>query len=474
MSKLGLRLLDRLTDAAPSIAPRLFHELFFGLTGSKAYYRMQLARHRKKLAASHDFSKILIVPDLNIGDSIVLQPAIRCIQRHFPQSEIHYLCNRLGAELLAAMPGVTVHAVFQGHEGMPTEQDLQQFGAILAREDFTLTLNLCPFLPQRALKNSGVVLPLYLPFGCYVVRGWSLGRVTHISEFLRDFMEMFFSRGPIQEPCNPSSSQHAPSVSSTIATTVRWPTLGPGLELPVVTHPLTNDGNVIYLHEECIQRAQNFIENSNLNHAEGLVFLNPDATSQYGRMPFAIQRDLLEQIARMDEVGGILIGAAYASEGIEHAIISQLPYDLRGRIHIVPHVAIETYAAIIDACDVFISSDGGPLHLSATRKFTNAGVPMRNKTLIVTVHGATDSRMYGYDSSAANHLEANQDAPSIVFSANAPCRNITCINKWGKSCKDVRCFDGLEAASITSYIQSYLQHVHEVRTDSTFGLVGVV
>jgi hypothetical protein len=130
---------------------------------------------------------------------------------------------------------------------------------------------------------------------------------------------------------------------------------------------------------------------------------------------------------------------------------------LRKKIAIVNHIPIDAYGAIIDSCDVFIAGDGGPLHFAATRKLDVDGKELRNRTAILTVHGATDSRIYGYDSQLPNHTRANQDAPSKVFAAQPSCRNITCVNKWGKFCKTVRCFDGLEPSTISDYVISYLK-----------------
>jgi ADP-heptose:LPS heptosyltransferase len=118
---------------------------------------------------------------------------------------------------------------------------------------------------------------------------------------------------------------------------------------------------------------------------------------------------------------------------------------------------IESYTALIDASDMFISGDTGPLHIAACRKLGNDSRPLRNKTVVLAIYGATDSRMYGYDSEQPFHAPANQDVPSRSFSAPVPCRNITCVNKFGKSCSEVRCFDDLPADEIFEYIASYFQ-----------------
>ena len=54
-------------------------------------------------------------------------------------------------------------------------------------------------------------------------------------------------------------------------------------------------------------------------------------------------------------------------------------------------------------------------------------------------------------------MPGNQFAPAKAFVADAPCRNVTCINKLAKSCKEVRCFHNLDANEISDYIISYIK-----------------
>jgi hypothetical protein len=105
---------------------------------------------------------------------------------------------------------------------------------------------------------------------------------------------------------------------------------------------------------------------------------------------------------------------------------------------------------------MFVSGDTGTVHIAASRKINiNSNNPMRNKTALVSVFGASDSRIYNYDSKRYGHSPANQDVVSKVFVGAAPCRNFTCINRIIKTCKEVRCFQGLTAENISSYIISY-------------------
>jgi len=107
---------------------------------------------------------------------------------------------------------------------------------------------------------------------------------------------------------------------------------------------------------------------------------------------------------------------------------------------------------------VFISGDTGPLHIAAARKVSPTGRhPVRNRTAVLSFFGATPARLSGYDSSQPGFLAANQDAPSWTFVSRSPCRNITCLDKLYKTCRVVRCFEGLDLEGMVAKVGSHLQ-----------------
>ncbi|MFQ6038447.1 MAG: hypothetical protein ACE5LV_07505, partial [Candidatus Aminicenantales bacterium] len=77
-------------------------------------------------------------------------------------------------------------------------------------------------------------------------------------------------------------------------------------------------------------------------------------------------------------------------------------------------------------------------------------------TAVVGVFGATDARIYGYDSTSEKYLDTSQSAPSKVFEASPPCKNLTCIDKVSKTCVEPKCFEGLDPEPIIAYIRDYL------------------
>ena len=424
-SKLGLRLLDRVTDRIHSFGPKVFQRAFVGTFGNRTISEWYLRKYRQEWnAAVSEFlevpthrAKILVIVDVCIGDAVVVSEMLPILRDAFPQTEVHYVCNRTGGMLIEGMPEIQVHPIVQGKRGFPTRDDKEQVRSLIEKEEFSLVLNFGPFFQKRSLEGFGRVIQLYVPFAAYTLRAWKEKGMRHISYLSRNFISELAS----------GSEMHSERLAS----------------------------NSIYLSMRSIREAQAFLESRRLSHTQGILFWNPDATSQYGQIPFEVQTRILNDVAKRKEIRAILIGKAYSNSGVEERIVESIPERFRSKLYIVPHLPIETYTALIDTSDMFVSGDTGPLHVAACRKFSNDGRPLRNRTAVTAIYGATDSRMYGYDSFQPHHAPAHQDVPSRSFSAPAPCRNISCINKFGKSCRKVRCFDGLPMDEIVSYISNY-------------------
>ena len=439
LSKLGLSLLDRVTDAYPSFGPKIFQRAFIGFFGSRMVSGFFIHKYQQEWNASRAMlfdvknvvrrPKILLIVDVCIGDAVLASESLRTIGQSFPDAALHYVCNKTGGELIEGMPGVQVHNIIRGERGFPTEEDLSRLRALVDRERFSVVLNLGPFLSKKSLGSNAHMIQLYVPFAAFVFRAWKLNKTRHISYLSRAFASEFLAT----ENASIVNDNRGINYSGTLNT------------------------NSVYLSSDAIAKAKTFLEDHGVNAGSRIVFFNPDATSKFGQIPFEIQTMLLRQIAELKTISTILIGRAYTSVDIERSLIASLPEVLREKVLVVPHMPIEAYTALIDASDMFISGDTGPLHIAACRKLTNDGRPLRNKTVVLAIYGATDSRMYGYDSEQPFHAPANQDVPSRSFSASVPCRNITCVNKFGKSCAEVRCFDHLPTDEIFEYISSYFK-----------------
>jgi hypothetical protein len=193
--------------------------------------------------------------------------------------------------------------------------------------------------------------------------------------------------------------------------------------------------------------------------------INPDASAKFTRIPFDIQLSLLNKFVDLNLT--VLLGSGHVEKLIENRLINSLPVEKREKIIIVPaSMKLDSYSALVDFSDIYISGDTGPLHLAAARKYSRTtGESLKNKTAIFSVFGATPPRIYGYDSTKDGFFAANQDAPSKIFIAPSPCRNITCIDKLGKACSDVRCFQSLDTNKIVSEAINYLKSVRKNKVE---------
>src|SRR5665213_3865869 len=198
LSEIGLRILDRATDAYPSVVPRLFERTLVGIFGSRPVASYVLRKYRKQwdhIAADLEKpSKILLVVDVSIGDTVLASECLPAIQAAFPKAEVHFVCNRTGGELITGMPGIHVHNFVEGVHGFPTEEDLTRLDELISKESFTAILNLGPFLDARRLPEPERVIQVFMPFAAYMLRAWKAKGRRHISYYARAYVSDFLGR----------------------------------------------------------------------------------------------------------------------------------------------------------------------------------------------------------------------------------------------------------------------------------------
>jgi heptosyltransferase-2/heptosyltransferase-3 len=423
-SKAFFYLIDRLTDYSPEVFPKRFEKVFLSLLGSDAVFHWYMDSYRNKARRAKSFERILVIIDVGIGDAIMMQQSVTTLRQLFPASRIEYVCSKIGGELLDSLPGVDrVFKVFAGG-GAPSQNDLLRVGEIVRGNEYDLIINLSPFTVTKTLGSKAQNVDLFVPLSAYLIHQSRVtGAPPHVSAGVHWFLIDFFE---------PISGVTPASVDSF-------------------------HGNEIFLRAEDAAFVQEFLMERSAVRKDRLVFFHLDGSSPFTQVPIDGAIQLIARILNSCEKVSILVGTQKYAAEIEREVGASVPLELRERVVVIPLLPPPVYAALIDACDLFISGDGGPLHIAAARKIIPGGRPaMRNCTTIVTIFGATPPRMYGYDSNQPGFLAANQDAPSKVFAGNPPCRNITCINKWGKTCREIRCFRGFDPRAVADYAVSDL------------------
>ena len=439
LSKLSFGLLDRITDKYPSFAPLIFQRIFLNTLGSDLFYTLMLNRYKRQIMKIKNVDKILIVVDVNIGDSVIMQESVKVLRFYYPNAVIDYACSRIGAELLNGIEGAdNVFDIFTGR-GVPSMSDEEILYRHVDNNKYSIVLDLSPFIKTNKLPGNTILIKIYFLFALYILRLWRVNdNNMHISPALHNFLHQLF---------NPFFYK-------------KYSNYFAGLDHEQV--PLF-EGNTVYVKHKDAEDAKRFLFSNNIFPGEKLLFCNPDSTSKYTQVDIKTHAHIIRESLESGNVDRVLLGAGISYKGIEKNIVALIPPKLRKKAIVVPQMAIGVYTALIDFCDAFVSGDSGPLHIAASKKeFLSPLYKPRNKTLVVSIFGATDSRTYGYDSHLRSHIPANQDAPSKVFLSKAPCRNITCINKWGKSCKVIRCHTGRNPKEISDYIVAYFRSVkHE-------------
>jgi heptosyltransferase-2/heptosyltransferase-3 len=431
VSKYALYAIDRLVDFSPVVAPKVLQRIILTIVGSRFVYSLYRRIYGMMLRRVSAFDKILVLGDIGIGDAINVQQAVDILRSLFPHAQIDYLCHETGGDLLSALPSADhVFRVFEGY-GVSSKNDQLRIQSLLRQQNYDVILNFSPFVETGKLGKRLNLVNLYVPMAAYVLRSWNVnGGPRHVSSMLRTFLLDFFSEA-------------APALLHREGEE--------GLK-----EPPSFKGNVVYLPHYAVESAQEFLKKNNLAGKDRLVFFNPDGTCRFSQIPIPLQQGILKVLLESRDIGGVLIGFGHTDAGIGERIAASMPEALRNKLCLVPPLPLPVYAALTDACDVFISGDGGPVHIAAAKKVPLAKDDLlRNRTAVVSIFGATDSRMYGYDSERPDHSPSYQDAPSKVFVGSAPCRSLMCVNKLGKTCNEVRCFHGLEAETIAGYVKSY-------------------
>jgi ADP-heptose:LPS heptosyltransferase len=394
---------------------------------NKKINRFLKKRNSNKLRRVGRLKKALIIPDINIGDAMICQSFIAPLKKAFPDMEISYLYQQKASPLVCTNPDIDEHFPLFKNIGYPSEKDFTNLRNLLKGFRFDLIFNLNPYFTSKHFRAARSPVIYSLRLVSNIIRSYSsLGSEAHISLQMSKFAQELIDT-LILNPANggeKSSDFHF---------------------------------NRFYTTPDPFLKAQTILHELDIKPGSKKVFLNPDTSCAYTRIPLWIQKKLLRGILANPETH-VLLNCGFTFQGIEKELLREIPAPIQKRVTVIPKATpIDVYAALTDYSDVFITGDTAPLHIAASEKIVvDSDLHFRNSTAVVGVFGATSSKIYGYDSFSAEHIPASQNAPSKVFEAFPDCKNITCIDKIFKSCSQVKCFDGLEPESIIDYVNNYL------------------
>ena len=382
----------------------------------------------RQLSKINKLSKVLVIPDINIGDAVITQSFIDTLKNAFPEIEINYIYQSKAKPLIEANPHIDYHFPYFSNIGFPSKKDIIILKKIIEKYHFDLIFNLCPYFPSRIFKNSDSTIVFPIRLIAEIIRAYSANNQTAQFAFqLKKFSREIIDDIPFGNNLLPGSQKKS-----------------------FVPH--------IFANKEACIKAKRLMEKIGISPQSKKIMFNPDSSSKYTFIPLKFQIQLLKGILSYDKLDQLLMNCGFIFKNIEEKILSALSAEERQKIVVIPKdIGIDVYAALIDNSDLFITGDTGPLHIAAARKYmVNSDSRFKNSTAIVGIFGATSAKIYGYDSFSPEYFPAAQDAPSKIFESNPPCKNLTCIDKIFKKCPEVRCFDGLESEQIVDYAHSYL------------------
>jgi len=408
------------TDFSPVAGARVLDVFFKNLLGNKLLVKSFSLQSQRKIERVKKFSRFLVVADLNIGDAIICSSGVAALRKIFPRAEINFVIKKSTGGFFVGNPDITnLFPVYNGAQ-YPTEEDISQISKIASSKDYDLIINFSPMISDKIFGRQNVVN--FSLMAAQLIRNEKFEeKVNNVSYQAFNFIKDLFR-------------DYLPSEFDD-----------------------KFDGPSVYLPEAAVDIANNFLLKNNISNDLPVIFLNPDASAKYTRIPFEVQLDLLQNLTELN--CAVLLGGGHVEKNIEQKLLQSLPVKNRNKVVIVPaEFKLDAYAALIDFADVYITGDTGPLHIAAARKFLrNNGSSLRNKTAIFSIFGGTPSHIYGFDSKKPGYFAANQDAPSRAFIAPSPCRNITCINKLAKTCGTVRCFNSLNINEIIVESANHLE-----------------
>ena len=398
----------------PRYGWRSINALILFLGGNALLYNSILFLYRRRIKRIGMPKKICVLADVNIGDAIAMQGAISALRDFFPHTRLDYVIGRSSLPLIINNPSITHIYPLYTTAPFPSKENTRAISQLIQENNYDLIIHMSPFLSSKDIP-------------------------THIG-FLGLAFFMLYQRA------HKKQVHLSSSVYLFISTVLE--TLYTSSQKTSQKHPS------LFLSKKSLLEAENILTTH--TYQSPLIFFNGETISPYTRIPLTIQQTLIQEL--LDLPCSLLIPFHNNTDTIKN-YIKTLPHKKQRKCIFLPvPMDLDVYAALMDKSDLVITGDTGPLHIAAAYKqSTDTSYSFRNSTAVCSLFGATDSSMYGYDSSRPLHTPTAQRAPSWVYTGSRRYRTLAHINKNSIYGDPALFFSDISPKTIISDIRSYLQ-----------------
>src|SRR5579859_3300794 len=276
-----------LTTWFPRGGAKFFDTLIPPVLGNRLLVNSVFKKNLKIMRRVKKFEKILVIPDIHIGDAIMMQAAVTAFRDFFPEARIDYIVKKSVNCLIEGNPDIShLYPSFTGTV-FPTPEDLENLKKLVVENQYDLCYNCSPFFEEAGHFPKGQVILNFLDTAPQIVRN-DIDRagVNHIIYQCFEFPRRLLS--PILPLQRTGSFKGVP----------------------------------LTLTDRAIAEAQAFLKENQIPTHQPILFLNPDTASPFTRIPFNDQVTLLKRLAQTP--GHILLGSAFTFKGIEKMLVEKL------------------------------------------------------------------------------------------------------------------------------------------------------
>lgn len=319
--------------------------------------------------------RILAVRLDNIGDVIMLGPALRALRSAAPNANITLMTSRAGAQAASLLPWVDevlVHrAVWQelGEAGDPDPDEQYLLAEALAEHGFDAAFIFTSF-GQSPYPPAYVAYLAGIPVRVAQSHEWGGQILTHLVQPLPD-----------------ETHQVDRNLHLLEAVGIRADSRRLEVRLPASAR----------------RDATRLLERAGVDATAGYVAVAPGATCEARRYPLPRMTEALSQLQERSGLGVVIIGNATEAEQCE-----QMALRIDNACSLAGHTSVATVASLIRGAELLVCNDSGPMHLADA-----VGTP-----LVVTFSGTELRSQF-----------APRSAPAVLLgemTSCTPCHRFTC------------------------------------------------